>query len=340
MYFSSERRSAILSKLLVIGVATFLLLVVAAKAVHTQQSDGQTGNGFRIAPVRSELVIERGQEDSVEVTVTNVTELPINVDLGIFDFRVDENGTATPIVVADGSIDSAYSIQPFIQQLDDIVLGPGETRSINVVIAIPEDVSPGSYFGILRALRLADDEVEGGPNVGISASVGSIILVTVPGDTVELVSLDSVEVLKDGRPGSFFEKAPDSVAVGLRNEGNVFAKPFGKVSVTNWKGDTVYDYEINNSNPRGNVLPESTRVFTDKISNISSFGKYTVQTNISYGGGGSILTATASFWVVPWKVVLTGAFIVIAVSLLLFRGIKAYNRMILDRNKGQRVKKG
>jgi hypothetical protein len=79
---------------------------------------------------------------------------------------------------------------------------------------------------------------------------------------------------------------------------------------------------MNNTNPRGVVLPESTRVFTDPIENISKPGRYTIEANVSYGNGGEVYNVTSTFWYLPvWLLVVVGAIIVglVLLSIFLYR---------------------
>lgn len=324
-------------------VLSVLVLAVAflniSPSVWAQQ---QSGNGLKISPVRSERTIERGESDTVEVTVENVTELPITAQFFINDFLPGEDGSATPQIILndeDGS-QTEYSIKSFVSAPENISLDPGEKQTLTLTLSIPESASPGSYFGALRAAPVSSDQEASGTQVGLTASVASLILVTVPGDVVELVTLKDITVLNGDNAGSFFDSAPDTVAVSLNNEGNVFTKPFGSVTIEDWSGNVVHQYELNSAEPRGNVLPASYRTFENGVENIGSFGKYTVKANIAYGdGGGNILTAEKTFWVVPYRAILIGAVALVLLVLGATRGIKAYNRSVVNRSKSQRVSK-
>jgi hypothetical protein len=204
---------------------------------------------------------------------------------------------------------------------------------------VSAEAAPGAYYGVVRFISGAGDEADGG-NVLLNASVGTIFLVSVPGDTVELLSLVEISAAdQDSNLKSVFSTAPKSLAIRLKNEGNTYIAPFGKVTVTDWTGNVVQSYELNDVSPRGNVLPDSIRRFDDELSNIGSFGRYKVEANISYGDGGNIITARTTFWVIPW---VTLGIIALALVVVLFattRGVKAYNNMIVKRSRGERINK-
>ncbi len=115
----------------------------------------------------------------------------------------------------------------------------------------------------------------------------------------------------------------------VKNVGNSFLKPFGKVTVKNMSGKEVYSYEINNTDPRGNVLPNTERAFTDELKNIGSFGRYTIVSGVTYGDGGEILTQESTFWVIPFWFVA----VAVVILVLIIAGIVVLVRKIKNRKK-------
>jgi hypothetical protein len=179
-------------------------------------------------------------------------------------------------------------------------LAPGEDKNLTYTISIPSDAPAGAYYGAITYRAVPANQV--GPEngqVALTANVASLVLVEVPGDITEKIQITSVKALQDGKSGSVFSKAPTKSAITIKNLGNSFAKPFGTVSVTNMSGKQVYSYEINNSTPRSNVLPKTSRAFTDDVKNIKKPGRYTITANISFGSGGEVITQKVSFWVIP-----------------------------------------
>jgi hypothetical protein len=121
--------------------------------------------------------------------------------------------------------------------------------------------------------------------------------------------------------------------VRVRNSGNVQEQPFGRIVLK--KGDKVLgSYEINNTDPRGNVLPDSIRKFSVDLKNVGSFGKYTLQGNFGYGSSGQLLSASTSFYIVPvWMIII----VLLLLALVLFlifglpKAVRRYNQNILRR---------
>ena len=271
--------------------------------------------------------------------VRNVTDSEKTAEAVINDFTAREDESGSPQVII-GDSELPTSIQPFVQSVPEVTLGPGEEREIPVTLSIPESTAPGSYYGVLRFVDSTVDSQSDNSNVALSASVGSIFLVTVPGETVDLLSLEEIFISNGDDRGRFFSTAPNTVNIRINNQGNTFQAPYGRVLVKDWNDNIVYQYEFNDANPPGNVLPDSIRLFSEEIENIGNFGRYTVEANLSYGdGGGNLITASTVFWVLPWTTILTVLVGVVALAYAGTRGIKRYNQSVIRKSKGEKVKK-
>lgn len=330
------------------GVLLPLLVALLFAATIYAQTDEQlsSGSGFKVSPARYDVSVDAGNTETRTVSVRNVTSGDLEVIPLVDDFIVPDDESGNPVLaIGENEVaNNPNSIKPFVTPLSNFDLDAGEEKDVTVTISIPEDTAPGAYYGVVRFAQgdLAGAE-EG--SISLTASVGTIFLVTVPGATVEKMSLveisagnfDDDNAFQGGR---LFNASPDVISIRLENEGNTFIAPFGTVNITDWSGNIVTTYEMNNTSPKGNIIPNSVRRFTDGIDNLGSFGKYTVTAHISYGdGGSSIITAQTTFWIVPWFRILV---ITSAVVLVFFggtRGIKAYNRRIIENQKGSKKRK-
>ena len=82
----------------------------------------------------------------------------------------------------------------------------------------------------------------------------------------------------------------------------------------NYFGKKVHSYEVNNSDPRGIVLPNSSRTFVDGLENIKKPGKYTAIVGVAYGNGAEVITYKSSFWYVPLWCLVVLAVLLIAIG--------------------------
>jgi hypothetical protein len=275
------------------------VLIVASVNTNGLAQQGGNGSGLIISPTRTELEISPGKSDKVSITLRNVSGGDITAKAEVNDFESDGT-TGEPKIIADPNHQTTASIKNFLTNLGDVELKKDEKKDFDVGVNIPANTPAGAYYGIIRytAVTKTNESGEGG-RVSLNASVGTIVLIEVPGNITEQIQVKSVKALKDNKAGSFFLKAPNKVATDIKNNGNSFSKPFGRISINAMGGKEVYSYELNNTDPKANILPGSSRVFTDDLKNISKPGRYTIIANISHGRGGEVITFKSSFWYVP-----------------------------------------
>lgn len=316
----------ILRPVYILAVASVFLLTsfLSIGSIFAQPAGEQsvTGNGFRISPVTSEFVIEPGQSEVLSITIENPTPGPITAVPIVNDFVAGENedGEALPILDLDAP-SPRNSFRTLVSDIEEIPLDPGERREIDVTISVPADANAGGYYGIVR---FEPKNLNDLGNVTLSASVGSIALVRVPGDLSEQLDLIQISAAQEGSLKSFYTGGDVSVLVRLQNSGDIHLQPNGRVQIKNMFGDVVESYELNDSTPRAFILPDTIRRFQDDLETTNWFGRYTIEANIGHmQGGGEPLSARATFWYVPiWAI----AALFIALAAIAFGIISLVNK--------------
>ena len=314
-------------------VVAFLVLIGATMPVFAADSVGGAGNGLRVSPVHSDLTIQPGSSTTVDVYVTNVTSQTTTFQVFINDFVASGDETGNPALILDeGKSAPTHSLRKFVPALSNVTLAPNEQKNVKVPISIPANAPAGGYFGAVRFA--ADAGGTAGKNVSLSASVASLILVKVPGNYKELMSVESIDTRNKDKIHSIFTKNKNiDAAIRFKNDGDIQEQPFGKVTVTKMGGSVVYTTEVNSGEAAGNVLPGSIRKFVVPLKNISSFGKYSVQGDFGYGKG-QTLTASTTFYVIPLPVmVVLGLLAVILIIAIIEapRILKRYNHRVSRR---------
>lgn len=294
-----------------IAILAMLTLAIAqGPALLFAQTTTGAGNGFKIFRVRHETTIEKGKSETVAIGVENPTGETIIARPVVNDFVSSDKEDGEPRLILDENAPAPKnSFKELISPMTDVQLGPREKKDISVTINVPADANSGGYYG---AVRMVPTAVPGAGNVGLTASVGTIFLVRVPGDLTErldLVQLSAAQ--KTGQEGenaykarSFFTSGDVAVLTRLKNSGDIHLQPFGRVQIRNTFGKVVHEYEFNNSdaqvNSRSNILPDATRRFTDDVNGKKWFGRYTIESNLGYSqGGGELVTSKATFWYIP-----------------------------------------
>ncbi len=302
-----------LATMLFAGVFAF---AVASTAVVAQQDQNKPGSGLRISPTRTELTLDKGKSSVINITLKNVSGGDITAKAEVNDFEADGELGEPKVLVNQGDKRTPTSVAPFLSGVKDLNLKKDEQKEISIPVSIPKDTSSGAYYGVIRysAIPAGTTGAEAG-KVSLTASVASLVLIEVPGNITQQIQLSDIFVFQGDKQGTFFTKSPSQAGIRIKNTGNSFAKPFGRVVVTNsFTGKEVYSYEMNNTTPRNNVLPNTTRIFKDDLKNVNKPGRYTITAGISHGNGGEVLTQKASFWYIPvWLMVVLAILLVIAV---------------------------
>ncbi len=323
-------------------IATSFKIVLAAAVLcvsfvgntNAQQNQG-SGSGLFISPVRTDLIINPGETKNFTLTIKNVTSANTVYRAITNDFVAGDNEYGQPaLILDDDKFAPSHSLKRYVAAIPDVAVDAGKSKEVKVTIAVPKGTAGGGYFGAVRFVPTGGKQ---GQNVTLSASVGSLILVKVPGDIKELITLASFDVRSGEKAESgskFFTSNKNLYAVArFKNSGNLHEQPFGKVIVK--KGDRVVQTtEINDTTPKGSVLPDSVRRFSIKLNKIDMWGKYTVEGNFGYGANGQLVSGQTSFTVIPLLLIIACLLLLALIIFAIFwfpKAIKRYNENIVRR---------
>ncbi|KXK27275.1 MAG: hypothetical protein TR69_WS6001000149 [candidate division WS6 bacterium OLB20] len=231
------------------------------------------------------------------------------------------------------------------------------TKVIDFTIEVPVDAEPGGHYaGIIASLVKPGQSLDtGNNNIAFKDERAAIILLNVKGDVVRTLTVDkfyATDPFTRQKPlVNVFEWMPVGFVTELRNVGNSHTVPLGHIFI--YSGDSkIAELDFNPAN--GSILKDSARVFVDRWtgallelkpvldengneitdengtvqtrfavdpSNFSlPFGQYTAKLAVGYDDAGSKKIVDAqefTFWVIPWKLLLA-----IAVLLILYVGYR------------------
>lgn len=295
------------------AVTAILVAGVFSSSVNAQAS---TANTLKVSPVRTDVEIKAGGSGDVPITITNLTDSDVLVAPIENDFvQGDENGTPS-IILDAGQFAPTHSLKRFMAPLSNVTVPANGSAVVKVKITVPANAQAGGYFG---ALRFAPTTPDGGGQVNLSASVASLILLTVPGPVTQQLNLTDFSLQQGSKLGTDF-RTPNDLKVVFRfeNKGNIQLGPFGKISVT--QGDKlVYDYDFNQDTPRDVVLPDGARKWEVPLQKIGDFGHYTVHATFTYGTDNKTIEVERSFWVIPTAYIIGAiAAVVVLIGLIVW----------------------
>jgi hypothetical protein len=255
------------------------------------------------------------------MSVTNPTPVGLTAEAIVNDFTASAAEDGTPSIILNNAPPlPTNSFRSLVTPIPNFSLTPGERSYFNIEITVPKTANSGGYYGAIRFVPVGLVNTK---NVGLTASVGSLFLVTVPGQLNEKMSLVQLAAVNSAHtPETFFFSGKVSVLTRLDNEGNIYYAPIGTVTVKSMTGKVVEQYQFNQK--QGNILQGSIRKFIDPLTYKSWFGEYTITESLaSVSGTGNIVVGSATFWYIPYMdIIILLVVIILIVIYVLYRKSK------------------
>jgi len=317
--------------------STLLTSPIALAATSSpQQIPNNIGEALEIAPPLIYLNANPGQTITTQIQVRDIAKGDLLVTGQANDFVAAGTNGNPKILFNSSSSTDPYSLKNWVSPLASVILKPQQTNNIKVILNVPKNASPGGHYGVIR-FSAVPPSVNGKNGVSLSASLGTLILMTVSGHLVQRLALSkfSAENSK-GHAGYLFQSDPLIFSEALKNSGNIALQPAGQVTIKDMFGKNVVSMSINPI--VSNILPSSTRIFTENLTpNIIGkkqlFGRYSAILNLTYGTNHQPITAKLTFWVIPIVPIVILLLILIIGFFLLRKLIRRYNQHILDKAK-------
>jgi len=304
---------------LLMAVLGFTL--IAATALSRWVSAQQPGQiTISVSPTVFELSANPGQTLSNSFRIVNGTDQPLTLEAGPKNFTASGEEGAVNLTEEE----TAFSLASWIGVEPAQVVVPARgSQTFDFSIAVPDNAEPGGHFGsvIVKTQPIAIDAT----GAAVSQEAGPLILVKVAGDIVEKASIASFS-----SPRLIWTGSPISLETRVQNVGNVHLKPRGTVSIKNLFGNEVTNINLEERN----VLPGTVRKLITEWSPGFTVGRFTADLSLVYGADNTIVTASTSFIVFPYKVILPvilGLIVLIYLLIRFRRRILAAGRALAGR---------
>jgi hypothetical protein len=326
------------------GVWLLLVAILFALYPLSVQAD-DSGDGFNIQVAPSPLVVTLtpGQRHIAAITVRNLSAHSETIKPSLSGFTVSANGDKI-----DLNTDVPLGLRDWVSfAQSSLTIPAGASRPLEVVYNTPSNVG----FSYSVAVTLSQAKKGGAQGATLKGSVAVFNLININrADAKRELSIRGFAGDK-----SRYEYLPADFALTVKNSGNVIDQPAGNIFIQRSFNDTE-PITVIPINKTGNyVLPGTTRtlhaVWSDGFPayvernstgetaaqkdlswdwrqlNRLRIGKYVAKVVLVYNDGQRDvpLVASYSFWVIPWKLIIT-ALLVLA---LVLTGIIAWVRLAL-----------
>lgn len=253
---------------------------------------------IQISPTIQRVTLDPGAHYKGNVTLVNVGETELNYSMSVKPYQVSDEDYVAMFDVHNGYTQITNWIS-FPENSGSIA--PGEVKNVTYEIDVPLDAPGGGQFAALFA-----DTNDAGKSVKYNASVGTVLLARINGETRE-----SGGILEAKIP-SFLLNPPLTVSVRLDNTGNIDEEVKNTLEVKDFFSNTVI-YE--DTTPQTNTLiPGTNRTITLVTDSVPRLGVMKVTLTTEYLDDAQIKTATVI--VCPlWFI----AIIVLIIATIIFR---------------------
>jgi hypothetical protein len=308
-----------LNKKITLLLAVFIALFFA---FPKQNLFAQTLN-IGTAPASEKLTLQPGEKYEGEIVVWNLSERTSTYNIFVRGFRQIENQPGTAIMYTEEEEERAlYSAAPWVtisKQKVDLI--PNRNEKIFYEINVPEDATKGEYTVIIAFISEDVQQQLGSTAAFTSLSSGTPILVKVGQDFAENAELLQFDTDKD-----WYEEPNVKFFTRVNNLGDTHITPIGEIVLTN-----IFDQEVGKI-----VFNESAQsILRDNSASYETlwdYGSFLSKDNKiilgpikadlilmyrNFQPGFAPLTATASFWIIPWKYILLLLLIIITTVVVL-----------------------
>jgi hypothetical protein len=333
-------------------IARLIVVAIAVAMLGTTASVNAQSNGLGVTP-RKDYTVKAGDHINDKLFISNLSQKDdLRISIRMVDFSAqDETGTPA-LQLSPTAAQTPWSLKPFVKVANTLTVPAGKSMYLPFTVTIPKDQGAGSYYS---AIEYVAENAQTQQKVNIAASTASLIFVTVPGQAREQLTFKQFGTFvpsADDQTGKFQSlftaTKPKVMAYRLQNNGNVAEQPQGSIIIKNMFGKTTKT--IDKANPKNQLaLRNQTRRFEVCISDGQQTatasngqpatqsvckepnlmpGRYTAKLAVLYGLNGNNtqeVTATASFWYLPWWSVATAAaalLIVVALIWMLVRKLR------------------
>jgi hypothetical protein len=323
--------------LLLLAIIYTTMMPVAALA----QSANDQGISLQISPLPIELSAKPGKSITHQLSVRNAGKHDEQLQVRLLRVNADNEG-----VVRLSKPLPSDTWANWVHFSQDIFTVPaGQWHNLNMTIDLPGSAAYGYYFAV-EYLR-ANGE---GPQPGKAVARGAVA-------NFVLLNADAPGAIREAKIDTFiadhksYEFLPASFQVKIHSSGNVHVQPHGNIFIM--KGSKQVSSIAVNANG-GNVLPDSSRIFTStwddgfpvyeykmngaeptvnkkgqpvrhlkwdlSHANRMRMGKYTAHLVMVYDNGQRDvpLEGFVSFWIIPWTLIFLILIVIIGPALLVY----------------------
>ena len=295
-------------------VVAALLALIVVWQVKAQQASQVT---ISVSPTVFELSANPGDVINNSFRIVNGTDQEMTLRTTPKNFTASGEEGAVDLTEEETSFSLASWITVNPSQ---VVIPARGSQTFDFQIVVPDTAEPGGHFGsVIVSTQPISIDASG---AAVSQEAGPLILVSVAGDITKTGQIVEFTAQK-----GFWEKGPVVLETRVENQGNVHFKPSGTIVIKDMFGRQVTSIDLEERN----VLPGTVRKLTNEWGPGFAVGRYTADLSVVFDDGQTVATASTSFIVFPYKIIipaLLGAILLVFLLVRFRRRIAAAGRAL------------
>jgi len=263
-------------------------------------------------PKVMEFSVEPRDSFQESIKLTNLTDRKIFIYPTVNTILVDEDGDIvdyTPAAMTDRTTDVTSWIEV---QRGRVELGPRESVKLKVDFKIHFEAQPGRYYAFI-GLAQSDKRFKAEEKVAEGTAPGVVVRIDIASNVREEVQLTQFKTNR-----FVFDEESRTVAVTIKNTGDVPVVPRGEVILYDVRGNEVGAVPINSTNEL--VDPNKEHTFDLAVPENLKIGRHKAFLQLSYGSGQTASVYDTNFFTIIPFVWLA----VIFLMLITFTGLLAW----------------
>tara|TARA_B100001245_G_scaffold87132_1_gene62860 strand:- start:876 stop:1916 length:1041 start_codon:yes stop_codon:yes gene_type:complete len=330
-------------------VSVFLVGVAIFSGGSVSAQEPASDFSLQVTPSPLVTELKPGTETTLDLRIRNSGTGTEQLTIQPRSFTIDDN--TGEVILNHNEPSEIADWVSFKEQ--EFTIEPGQWYTQKITISLPEDT--GFSYSLVFVISRTNNpkSLDGQRIIEGSVAVFTLINVDRPGAVRQL------DVEKFSTSSTVYEYLPVTANIVFRNTGNTIVRPYGNIFIQRGSDDTTPIATLPVNDGGGYILPGSKRVLdtdwtdgfpvyeittesdgSEKKSEVWDWSKafqfrmghYTAKLVAVYNDGirDVPVERQATFWVLPWKIMLIGLIVlivlVIGVWSVLWRAFKLFRR--------------
>jgi hypothetical protein len=293
--------------------ALFIILLAGAPLLGIAGSAYAQGFDLLLFPAKLELAVAAGTSQDFVINARNLGADTQTMRVYFNDYFIRRNNDF--VFRKPGHY--SYSCATWLSTAPgDLLIPPGQTGSKKFTVSVPANAEPGGHYGVIFFEQAPPP---GNANITAKPRIGSLILVTVPGQIIREGEIKSVSITSTwfwpAHKVPILPTRKVKARVVFYNSGNVHLTIHGSLTYKASLGWGAGKVEFNDIT----VLPKTTRYLETDIPDPPLVGSFKINATVQYGPSLDVFDTTkemaGSFSEVPLSLLLIFIAVIAAVAI-------------------------